>query len=89
MEEILKIKVDEEGESYEHFVDETNSYEPSLLHFAAEHDFVEVSKMLVGRWPSLVKSQTLMDNALPVEVAIDKKKDDTAAYLISQMMWDQ
>ncbi|XP_028403823.1 uncharacterized protein LOC114526426 [Dendronephthya gigantea] len=85
---ILKVKI-KEKKSYEYFVDETDPLEPSLLHLAAKHNFVEVSKILVEHWPSLVTSRLRIGNAYPVEIALEEHYDDTAAYLISKMMWDQ
>ena len=66
---------------------------PTLLHLAAEQNFLRVTKSLAEQYPSLVYLWTYEqgDNpsSLPVELALKKYKDDTAAYLISQMRHDR
>ncbi|XP_074610946.1 transient receptor potential cation channel subfamily V member 4-like isoform X2 [Acropora palmata] len=65
---------------------------PTLLHLAAEQNFVHVAKLLVEKYPALVYLETeQMENKrgyLPVEKALMSYKDETAAYLISQMKHD-
>lgn len=62
---------------------------PTLLHLAAEQNFLHVTKSMVERYPGLMYLWTYEQDDkpsyLPVEVALKKYKDDTAAYLISQM----
>lgn len=62
---------------------------PTLLHLAADQNFLHVTKSLVERYPGLMYLWTYEQDDkpsyLPVEVALKKYKDDTAAYLISQM----
>lgn len=66
---------------------------PTLLHLAAEQNFLHVTKSLVERYPGLMYLWTHEkdDNPsyLPVEVALKKYRDDVAAYLISQMRHDR
>ena len=66
---------------------------PTLLHAAAEQNFLHVTMSLVEHYPRLMYLWTYKqdDNPcyLPVELALKKYKDDTAAYLISQMRHDR
>ena len=66
---------------------------PTLLHLAAEQNFLHVTKSLVERYPGLMYLWTYEQDDkpsyLPVEVALKKYKDDTAAYLISRMRPDR
>lgn len=66
---------------------------PTLLHLAAEQNFLHVTKALVECYPGLMYLWTYKqgDNPsyLPVGLALKKYKDDTAAYLISQMTHDR
>lgn len=88
--EILLKK--DEDENYKCFRDEDDPARPTLLHLAAEQNFVHVSKSLVEKYPSLVYLETerVGDERgyFPVEKALLKYKDDTAAFLISQMKHD-
>ena len=66
--------------------------EKNLLHFAAELNFVSVSRSLVRKCPGLLglktKAQLKPEKKralLPVDVAIMNENDDTAAFLIRQM----
>ena len=59
---------------------------PTLLHLAAEQDFLHVSRCLVDHYPGLLYLNTADEqDDLPVELALREKNDVTAAYLISQM----
>ncbi|XP_028417809.1 uncharacterized protein LOC114542467 [Dendronephthya gigantea] len=62
----------------------------TLLHLAAEQNFLHVSRCLVDRFPTLLHATTDDDEwdkaVMPVELALEKRNDDTAAYLISQML---
>ncbi|XP_015761593.1 PREDICTED: uncharacterized protein LOC107340729 [Acropora digitifera] len=66
---------------------------PTLLHLAAEQNFLHVSKALVEHYPGLMymysEKQKEKPSYLPVELALKEYKDDTAAYLISQMRHDR
>ena len=75
---------------YEFFRVEENAAQPTLLHLAAVQNFLHVSRCLVNHYPSLLYHRTCGDNGvLPVELALREHKDDTAAYLISQMNYDR
>ena len=64
----------------------------SLLHIAAKQNFLHVAKCLVEHYPGLMYMETEEDQIgqsyLPVELALLNFKDETAAYLISQMKHD-
>ena len=69
---------------------------PTLLHFAAENNLLHVVKSLLGHYPGLLYLRTKEDEAdrrrskrLPVELALLAHKDETAAFLISQMKHDR
>ncbi|XP_068676223.1 transient receptor potential cation channel subfamily V member 2-like isoform X2 [Montipora foliosa] len=83
---ILERDNDEEYKFYS--VDEDPAG-PTLLHLAAERNFVQISKLLVERYPSLLYMETeKVGNEreyLPVEKALMTYQDETSAYLISQM----
>ena len=68
----------------------------TLLHYAAEHGFLLVTKTLVKKCPGLValKTKALLKpqktrGLLPVELALIKENDDVAAYLIRQMWYER
>ena len=80
---------DKEKESDDFRVKEHES-RPTLLHLAAKQNFLHVARCLVNYHPGLLYSITHdKKNALPVELALEERKDDTAAYLISQMTYDR
>ena len=62
---------------------------PTMLHLAAEKNFVHVAKSLVDKRRGLLYLYTEEVDGnrpfLPVEVALMKFKDEVASYLISQM----
>ena len=75
------------------FRDEEDKTKRTLLHYAAELDFLQVTQTLVKKCPFLlaVKTKGQLEPvskraALPVELAIQAEKDEVAAYLI-RMMW--
>ena len=77
-------------DEYRYYCDEEDPEFPTLLHLAAERNFVHVSKLLVEKYPALVYIQTERRfgderGHLPVEKALMSYKDEAAAYLISQM----
>lgn len=87
---ILEKDTDEE---YKYFRVEENPSRPTLLHLAAEQNFLHVTKLLVEKYPTLVYLETEVvgdyeRGYLPVEKALMCYKDETAAYLISQMKHD-
>ena len=81
------------NEEYKYFRVEENPSRPTLLHLAAEQNFLHVTKLLVEKYPTLVYLVTEVvgdyeRGYLPVEKALMCYKDETAAYLISQMKHD-
>ena len=79
-------------EEYKYFRLDEDFARPTLLHLAAEQNFLHVTKLLVEKYPSLVYLETEEVAGerpyLPVEKALMSHKDETAAYLISQMKHD-
>ena len=80
---------------YETFRDEKDKMKKTLLHYAAELDFLQVTKTLVKKCPGLVALKTKAQlqpekkrGLLPVELALIAENDDVAAYLI-RMMWHE
>ena len=77
---------------YETFRDEEDKTKKTLMHYAAELNFLHITKTLVEKCPRLLavktKGQLKLDKRglLPVEVALTMENDDVAAYLI-RMMW--
>ena len=88
--EIILDKDNEE--EYKYFRVDEDFARPTLLHLAAEQNFLHVTKLLVEKYPSLVYLETEEVAGerpyLPVEKALMSHKDETAAYLISQMKHD-
>ena len=76
---------------YEYFRVKENASKPTLLHLAAVQNFLQVARCLVNRYPGLLylKTREKKKSVLPVELALRERKDDTAAYLISQMKYDR
>ena len=62
---------------------------PTMLHLAAERNFVHVARSLVEQYRGLLYVRTEKHDDtrayLAVEKALVKKNDDVAAYLIIQM----
>lgn len=86
---LLERDTDEE---YKYYRVEEDPARPTLLHLAAEQNFVHVAKLLVEKYPAIVYLETEQKENergyLPVEKALMSYKDETAAYLISQMKHD-
>ena len=67
------------------------------MHYAAELDFLQVTKTLVKKCPGLLtvktKAQLIKSKRkrglLPVEFALTMENDDVAAYLIRMMRHDR
>ena len=82
----------DKDEDYKYTRDEENPARPTLLHLAAKQNFVHVATHFVKRYPSLVYQETEVVGEqrgyLPVEMALMAYKDETAAFLISQMKPD-
>lgn len=78
---------------YEKFRDTGDKAKKTLLHYAAEHGFLHVTKTLIRKCPPLL-SMTTEDQRkpvkkramLPVELAMVSENDDVAAYLV-RVMW--
>lgn len=93
---LLEILLESELNSdsrYKIFRDEEDITKRTLLHYAAELGFLQVTQTLVKKCPLLlaVKTKGQLEPvkkraALPVELAIEAEKDEVAAYLI-RMMW--
>ena len=75
------------NKKYRHRIEELPG-EPNLLHLAVENNLLHVSQSLVKRYPGLMYIPTLGKDSkyMPVELALKKWNDVTAAYLISQMI---
>lgn len=80
------------NEEYKYFRVEEDPARPTLLHLAAERNFLHVAKLLTETYPSLLYLETEEVSGerayLPVEKALLSYQDETAAYLISQMKHD-
>ena len=93
--EILLEGEPNQDNRYETFRDEEDKMKKTLLHYAAEFDFLQVTKTLVKKCPGLVALKTKAQlqpekkrGLLPVELALIAENDDVAAYLI-RMMWHE
>ena len=73
-------------EEYKYFRVEEDPARPTLLHLAAERNFLHVAKLLTETYPSLLYLETEEVSGerayLPVEKALLSYQDETAAYLI-------
>nr|XP_058944308.1 uncharacterized protein LOC131772437 [Pocillopora verrucosa] len=95
---ILEILLESEintGNRYESFRDEDDETNKTLMHYAAEHGFLHVTKTLVRKCPELlvVKTEEQLKPVekramLPVELAIVTENDDVAAFLV-RVMWHE
>ena len=92
MEILLKSELNAD-KRYETFRDEEDTTKKTLMHYAAEFNFLHVTKTLVKKCPGLLDLKTKAQRKpekkrglLPVEVALTMENDDVAAYLI-RMMW--
>ena len=76
---------------YEQFRDDEDKTKKTLMHYAAELDFPDVTKTLVKTCPGLLPLETETQlkpekrGLLPVELALTMENDDVAAYLIRMM----
>ena len=96
--QLLEVILESELNSdkrYEAFIDKEDKMERTLLHYAAELGFLNVTKTLVKKCPSLLaafsKSQLRPRKRamLPVEFALIGESDEVAAYLIRMMQYDR
>ena len=92
MEILLKSELNEDNR-YETFRDNKDKTKKTLMHYAAELDFLHVTKTLVRKCPGLLDLKTQGQlkpeekrALLPVELALTMENDDVAAYLI-RIMW--
>ena len=95
MEIILKSELNAENR-YNTFRDNEDKTKKTLMHYAAELDFLEVTKTLVRKCPGLLGMKTKAQlkpkkkqGLLPVELALTMENDDVAAYLIRMMRHDR
>ena len=76
-------------EEYKYYRIEEEPARPTLLHLAAERNFVHITKLLVEKYPSLVYVGTEKVEGergyFPVEKALVSYNDETAAFLLSRM----
>ena len=91
LEILLKSELNTDNR-YETFRDEEDKTEKTLMHYAAELDFLNVTKTLVKKCPGLLELNTKAQlkpekkrSLLPVELALTKENDEVAAYLIRMM----
>ena len=94
MEILLKSELNANNR-YESFRDKEDNTKKTLMHYAAELDFLHVTKTLVEKCPRLLGLKTLAQlkpekkrGLLPVELALTMENDDVAAYLI-RTMWPE
>ena len=93
LEILLKSELNADNR-YEKFRDEEDKTKKTLMHYAAELDFLHVTKTLVKKCPCLLALETETQlkpekrALLPVELALTMENDDVAAYLI-RMMWHE
>jgi len=94
LEILLKSELNADNR-YQTFRDEDDKTKKTLMHYAAELDFLEVAKTLVKKCPGLLAMTTKAQlrpekkrGLLPVELALTMENDDVAAYLI-RMMWHE
>jgi len=80
---------------YETFRDKEDKAKKTLMHYAAEFDFLNIAKTLAKKCPDLLALETKAQlkpekkrGLLPVELALTMENDDVAAYLI-RMMWHE
>ena len=92
MEILLKSELSAD-DRYEKFRDHEDKANKTLMHYAAELDFLHVTKTLVKKCPGLLVLKTKVQlkpekkrGLLPVELALTMENDDVAAYLI-RIMW--
>ena len=94
LEILLKSELNADNR-YETFRDDEDKTKKTLMHYAAELDFLYVTKTLVKKCPGLLALKTKAQikpekkrGLLPVELALIMENDDVAAYLI-RMMWHE
>ena len=88
LELLLKSELNADNR-YEKFRDNQDKTKKTLMHYAAELDFLHVTKTLVIKCPRLLLVKTMAQlkpekkrSLLPVELALTMENDDVAAYLL-------
>ena len=89
LEILLESEVNSDNK-YEGFRDREDRTKKTLMHYAAELGFLQVTKTLVKKCPLLLGIKTMEPNKkkrrlLPVDLALEAENDDVAAYLIRMM----
>lgn len=89
LEILLESEVNSDNK-YEGFRDREDRTKKTLMHYAAELGFLQVTKTLVKKFPLLLGIKTMEPNKkkrrlLPVDLALEAGNDDVAAYLIRMM----
>ena len=89
MEILLESELNSDNR-YEAFRDKEDKTKKTLLHYAAELGFLQITKLLVKKCPWLLATTTKESAKkralLPVELALVAENDQVAAYLM-RMMW--
>jgi len=78
---------------YETFRDYSNPLGMTLLHYAAEQNFFHLARTLIKYCPGLLalKTEAIVSTTppkrglLPVEIALEKEKDEVASVILSNM----
>ena len=91
LEILLKSELNADNR-YQTFRDDGDKTKKTLMHYAAELNFLHVTKTLVKNCPGLLELKTKAQlkakkkqGLLPVELALSMENDDVAAYLIRMM----
>ena len=89
LEILLESEVNSDNK-YEGFRDREDRTKMTLMHYAAELGFLQVTKTLVKKCPLLLGIKTMEPikkkrRLLPVDLALEAENDDVAAYLIRMM----
>jgi len=91
LEILLKSELNADNR-YETFTDNEDKTKKTLMHYAAELDFLHVTKTLVKKYPALLEMTTKPQlkpkkkrGLLPAELALTMENDEVAAYLIRMM----
>jgi len=96
LEILLKSELNADNR-YETLRDEEDKTKKTLMHYAAELDFLHVTKTLAKKCPGLLHLKTKVQlksgkkqglPLLPIELALTMENDDVAACLI-RMMWHE
>ena len=81
----------DEDEEYKYFKDKDDPAQKTLLHICAELNFVSVAKTVLRHYPGTLYITTRPHDEhrryLPVELAIIKRNDDVAAFLVKQIKY--